>query len=60
MKMTYTARNVSLDELMEFGCDVFSEAKRRKVDFFYAADDDDCGIQSLLEDRDVDYIRHFH
>lgn len=58
--MTYTARNVSLDELMEFGCDVFSEAKRKKIDFPYASFDDECDYPSLLEDRDVDYIRHFH
>jgi len=56
--MTYIAQNVSIDELAEFGCDVFSEIKRRKVE--YNAYDEDDGMQSLLEDRDIEYIRVFH
>ncbi|MEN3145301.1 hypothetical protein ABDF71_25245 [Ochrobactrum sp. WV_118_8] len=56
--MTYIAQNVSIDELAEFGCDIFTNIKHRKLD--YNAYDDDDAMQSLLEDRDIDYIRHFH
>ncbi|WP_180350186.1 MULTISPECIES: hypothetical protein [Brucella/Ochrobactrum group] len=56
--MTYIAQNISIEELAYFGCDVFSEIKRQKVE--YNAYDDDDAMQSLLEDRDIDYIRHFH
>ncbi len=56
--MTYIAQNVSIDELAEFGCDTFSLIKRQKVE--YNAYNDDDAMQSLLEDRDIDYIRHFH
>jgi len=56
--MTYIAQNISIEELAEFGCDTFSEIKRQTVE--YNAYDDDDAMQSLLEDRDIDYIRHFH
>lgn len=56
----YKARNISFDELSEFGCDVFSYSKSHTSshDANYEVDHD--GIVSIMDDQDIDYIRHFH
>lgn len=56
----YISRNVSLDELAEFGCDVFSDSKSRNKTNLANFEDDYDGIAGFLDDQDVDYIRHFN
>lgn len=56
----YISRNVSIDELVEYGCDIFSDSKSKNKSNSANFEDDYDGIAGLLDDKDVDYIRHFN
>lgn len=58
--MTYTAQNVSYEELAEFGCDIFSDRKSRRMACASSYEDDNDDVVGILEETDVDLIRYFN